>query len=148
MLRYMLHSISQFLILNSQFLFVIISSTSLSVSSIPLEPIFVRLRILWSTSSSIIPSTEVTQRFSIAMMAERTAVETPVVTFKAQLGLAPSQIIPVMLDAIFRRHLSISDTPPPFIKTSPQAIPLPAAIAQPQNAESRPEYSLMYMQIK
>ena len=101
MLRYMLHSISQFLILNSQFLFVIISSTSLSVSSIPLEPIFVRLRILWSTSSSIIPSTEVTQRFSIAMMAERTAVETPVVTFKAQLGLAPSQIIPVRLAIIF-----------------------------------------------
>ena len=30
------------------------------------EPILVRLRILWSTSSSIIPSTEVTQRSSIA----------------------------------------------------------------------------------
>ena len=38
---------------------------------------------------------------SIAIMADSTAVETPVVTFKAQLGFAPSQIIPVKLAIMF-----------------------------------------------
>lgn len=35
------------------------------------------------------------------LTAERTAVETPVVTFNEQLGFAPSQIIPVKLAIIF-----------------------------------------------
>ena len=47
------------------------------------------------------PSTELTQRPSIAIMAESTAVETPLVSFIAQLGLAPSQIIPVRLAIMF-----------------------------------------------
>ena len=46
-------------------------------------------------------STEVTQRSSIAIIADNTAVETPVVTFNAQLGFAPSQIIPVRLAIMF-----------------------------------------------
>ena len=43
----------------------------------------------------MIPSTEVTHFPSMARIAENTAVDTPLVSFKAQLGLAPSQIIPV-----------------------------------------------------
>ena len=40
-------------------------------------------------------------RITIAIMADSTAVATPLVTFIAQLGLAPSQIIPVRLAIIF-----------------------------------------------
>ena len=38
---------------------------------------------------------------SCAITADNTAVDTPVVTFRAQLGLAPSQIIPVRLAIMF-----------------------------------------------
>ena len=37
---------------------------------------------------------------SIANIADNTAVDTPLVNFNAQLGLAPSQIIPVLRFAI------------------------------------------------
>ena len=77
------------------------SSTNLSVSFIPFEPMRVKLRIHWSTSSSIMPSTEVTHLFSMAKTAESMAVDTPLASFYAQLGLAPSQIIPVMLAIMF-----------------------------------------------
>ena len=40
-------------------------------------------------------------RDSIATIADTTAVETPLASFKAQLGFAPSQIIPVRLATIF-----------------------------------------------
>ena len=38
---------------------------------------------------------------TVAIIADNTAVETPVVTFNAQLGFAPSQIIPVRLAIMF-----------------------------------------------
>lgn len=37
----------------------------------------------------------------MAIMADSTAVETPLVSFIAQLGLAPSQIMPVRLAIMF-----------------------------------------------
>ena len=67
----------------------------------PSRPIFVKLWMQRSTSSSIIPSTGVTQRPSMAIIADRTAVETPLVSFIAQLGFAPSQIMPVRLAIMF-----------------------------------------------
>ena len=85
----------------SQCLCVMIFNTNLSVSFIPTEPIWVRVRMLRSTLSSMIPSTEVTHLCSIAKIADNTAVDTPLVSFSAQLGLAPSQIIPVRLAIMF-----------------------------------------------
>ena len=49
-----------------------------------------------------------------------------------------------VLDSI----LAIAFSSPPLRKTNAQAIPVPAAIPQPQKAESLPEYSLIYMQIR
>ena len=67
----------------------------------PLVPIRVRFRMQSSTSLSIIPSTHETQWFSIASIDEKAADEIPVAILSEQLGLAPSQIIPVMLAIIF-----------------------------------------------
>ena len=67
----------------------------------PFDPIEVRLAIERSTSSSMMPSTGVTTFCSIAIKAESMAVETPLETFSAQLGFAPSQIMPVMLPIMF-----------------------------------------------
>ncbi len=67
----------------------------------PRLPIAVRLRMLRSTSSSMMPSTEVTYLCCMASIALRTAVPTPVVSFSAQLGFAPSQIMPVRLAIMF-----------------------------------------------
>ena len=60
----------------------------------------------------------------------------------------PSQIIPVRLLAILFTVLAIISTVPSFRYTNPQAIPVPAAIPHPQNADSFPEYSLMYIQTR
>ena len=49
----------------------------------------------------MMPSTGVTQWPSMAIMADSTAVETPLVSFMEQLGLAPSQIMPVRLAIMF-----------------------------------------------
>ena len=57
--------------------------------------------MLRSTSSSMMPSTLLTQFPCMASMAESTAVLTPEVSFNAQLGFAPSQIIPVRLAIMF-----------------------------------------------
>ena len=57
--------------------------------------------MLLSTSSSMMPSALVTLLPSIESSAERMAVETPDEIFKAQLGLAPSHIMPVRLAIMF-----------------------------------------------
>ena len=57
--------------------------------------------MLWSTSLATIPSREEHLSSSIANKAEIIAELTPVEAFKLQLGLAPSQIIPVTLPTIF-----------------------------------------------
>ena len=49
----------------------------------------------------MIPSTAVTDLFSIANIAHITAVDTPEATFNAHEGLAPSQSIPVSVAAMF-----------------------------------------------
>ena len=67
-----------------------------------------------STSSSMIPSTGVTQWPSIAIMAEITAVETPLVSFMEQLGLAPSQIMPVRLAIMFFTAAATCPYAPPI----------------------------------
>lgn len=54
-------------------------------------PILVRLWMLLSTSSSMMPSEELTHLPSIASSAERRAVETSDVIFSEHEGLAPSQ---------------------------------------------------------
>ena len=82
-------------------LWVMMSSTQRSVSFMASAPMLVRFRMLRSTSSSMIPSTDETQLPCIASMAESTAVLTPLVSFRAQLGLAPSQIMPVRLAIMF-----------------------------------------------
>ena len=78
-----------------------ISSTISSVALIASAPMLVRLWMHLSTSSSTIPSAEVTHLPSIERRAERRAVLTPDEIFRAQLGFAPSQIIPVRLAIIF-----------------------------------------------
>lgn len=62
-----------------------------------------------------------------------------------QPWLPPSQIIPVMLLAMLLMVWAICWVVPSRSRTNPQAMPVPAAMAQPQNAESLPEYSLLYM---
>ena len=88
-------------IMNYFDLCVIMSSTILSVSHIASLPMDVRLWILRSTSSSMMPSTLVTHLFGIARIALSTAVLTPVVSFSAQLGFAPSHIMPDRLAIMF-----------------------------------------------
>jgi len=63
-----------------------------SVSFMASEPILVRLRIVLSTSSSVIPSIDVTTLLSIAIKADNVAVETPLDTLSAQLGFAQLQV--------------------------------------------------------
>ena len=77
------------------------SSTMLSVVAMASAPMEVRLRMLLSTSSSIIPSALLTHLPSIDSRAESTAVDTPDDIFSEQLGFAPSQIMPVMLAIMF-----------------------------------------------
>ena len=84
-----------------QDLCVMMSSTIRSVSFMPLAPMRVRLRMQRSTSSSIKPSALVAWRFWIASIAESTAVDTPLVTFSAQAGFAPSHTMPARLAIIF-----------------------------------------------
>ena len=50
-----------------------------------------------------------------------------------------------MLEAMLQITRSIAPMSPPCSHASATAMPVPAAIAQPQNADSLPEYSLMYM---
>ena len=66
----------------------------------------------------------------------------------AQPWLPPSQIIPVMLLAMLLMVRAIISVLPSRKSTSPQAMPVPAAMAQPQKADSLPEYSLMYIQMR
>ena len=64
-------------------------------------PIFAKLRMLQSTQSSMMPSTDETHSPCMASMAESTAVDTPEVSLRAHEGFAPSQIIPVRLAIMF-----------------------------------------------
>ena len=91
-----------------------IRDRSRSVCVIPSRPIFVRFRMDLSTSSSIIPSAAVTHRCSMASMAERTDVEMPLATLSAQLGLAPSHIMPARLAIMFFTAYDTSSYPPPI----------------------------------
>ena len=68
--------------------------------------------------------------------------------FMVQPLLPPSQIMPVRLLAMLLMVFAIMSTVPSFRYTRPQAMPLPAAMPQPQKADSLPEYSLMYMQTR
>ena len=80
---------------------VMMFTTIRFVSSIASRPMLVRLRMLRSTSSSIIPSRFVTELSCKASMADSMAVDTPLDNFSEQLGLAPSHIIPVRLAIMF-----------------------------------------------
>ena len=60
------------------------------------------------------PSTDETEWFSIASIAESTAVETPVINLSEQLGFAPSHIIPVRLAIIFFTAKETASYPPPI----------------------------------
>lgn len=72
-----------------------------SVSFMASRPMAVRLAMERSTSESMMPSTADTSWPSMAHMADITAVATPDVSFMAQLGLAPSHIMPVRLAIMF-----------------------------------------------
>ena len=85
---------------------------------------------------------------AIAKSFERKAVSTAETPFITHPWFPPSQIIPVMLLAMLLRHLNIASVSPPSRYTSAEAIPLPAAIAHPQNADSLPEYSFIYVQTR
>ena len=50
----------------------------------------------------------------MAIIAESRAVETPLVSFIAQLGFAPSQIMPVRLAIMFFTAAAASAYPPPI----------------------------------
>src|SRR5699024_4690421 len=80
---------------------VMMSRISRSVCVMPSRPIFVRFSMDLSTSSSMMPSAAVTHLCSMASMAESTDVEMPLATLSAQLGFAPSQIIPARLAIMF-----------------------------------------------
>ena len=124
------------------FLCVIISNTIISISFIACFPKLVRLRIDWSISLSIIPSASVTCWLDIESIAESTAVDTPDDTFKAQLGFAPSQTIPVRLAIIFFIEQQILLQSPPIKQVMPQLEPVQATI-QPQSADSVPRFCLI-----
>ena len=78
-----------------------IFSTISSVAHMASLPMLVRLWMLWSTQSSMIPSADVTHRPSRANKALSKAVLTPEQIFSEQLGFAPSQIMPVRLAIMF-----------------------------------------------
>ena len=82
-------------------------STMSSVVRMASAPMEVRLWMQRSTSSSTMPSAEVTQRPSMASSEESRAVLTPDEILSEQLGLAPSQIIPVRLATIFFTELQM-----------------------------------------
>ena len=67
----------------------------------PTEPMAPRLRIVFSMSSSMMPSVEGMQVPRRARTADWTAEETPEATFIAQPTLAPSHTMPVMLPIMF-----------------------------------------------
>ena len=80
---------------------VMIWSTFRSVSVMASAPMLTRLAMHWSTSSSMMPSAELTLSPCMASMAESTAVVTPLVSLSVQLGFAPSHIMPVRLAIMF-----------------------------------------------
>lgn len=90
-----------FFILPQHPLCVMILSTMSSVERMASAPIEVRLCMLRSTSLSMMPSAELTHFPSMDSKAERIAVDTPEAIFREQLGLAPSQIMPVKLAIMF-----------------------------------------------
>lgn len=77
------------------------SKIIVSVLCIPTEPMRPRLRMVFSMSSSMMPSLEEMQMSSSASTADCIAPETPEATFIAQPTFAPSQTIPVMFPIIF-----------------------------------------------
>ena len=79
----------------------------------------------------------------MANATERNAASQAATPFMVQPWFPPSQIIPVMEEAMLLRVYSICSTVPPFKYTKPQDMPVPAAMAHPQKAESLPEYSLI-----
>ena len=78
----------------------------------------------------------------MAIIADKTAVDTPLATFNAQLGLAPSQIIPVRLAIMFWTAEATCGKPPPMSQVIPQLEPV-AATTQPHKADNRPKLCLM-----
>ena len=119
------------------FLWVIISSTMRSVSFIPSAPMRVMLCMVRSTSSSTRPSTDVTWVFCIASIADRTAVDTPLVTFRAHEGFAPSHTIPARLAIMFFTEYATCSYFPPMRYVIPHAEPVDAT-THPHSAERRP----------
>ncbi len=86
---------------------VIMSSTISSVLFIASAPMLVRFFIDLSTSSSMMPSTELTHLPSMESNAESRAVDTPDDIFRAHEGLAPSHIMPVILAIMFLTELQM-----------------------------------------
>ena len=84
------------------------SSIIRSVAFIPADPIFPTFLMVFSTSSSIMPSVDGMQVPLKASTADWTAQDTPEATFMAQPTLAPSQTIPVMFPAMFWMAAQIS----------------------------------------
>ena len=70
-------------------------------------------------------------------------MSTATMPFMVQPLLPPSQIMPVMEEAILLMTRPICSTVPPFMKHSATAEPVPAAMAQPQKADMSPEWTLM-----
>ena len=93
---------------------VMMRRTRRSVSFMASRPMEVRLWMVASTSSLMIPSVEVTHLPFIASMADIMAVETPEEIFNAQDGFAPSQIMPVRFATIFLTAAHTSLNPPPI----------------------------------
>lgn len=120
----------------------IMRSTSLSVSCMASLPIDVRLRIVLSISSLIIPSPDETQVPSMASIADITEVETPDDIFIEHAGLAPSQIIPVRFATIFFIAAHTCAKPPPIRYTRAAEAPVDAT-THPQSAERRPRLCFM-----
>ena len=84
----------------------------------------------------------------MAMSTAFHAASTATTPFMTQPWFPPSQIMPVMLEARLLMVWDITSVEPSRSSTSPQAMPVPAAMAQPQKADSLPEYSLMYIHTK
>ncbi len=88
--------------------------TSLSVACMESRPMLVRLWMVSSTSSEMMPSADVTAKPCMASMADIIAVLTPLDIFIEQEGFAPSQIIPVRLATIFLTASHTCLYPPPI----------------------------------
>ena len=115
------------------------------IATMPGEAISPMWRMVSSGVFPLMPWMESMLMPCMAKSTERKAASTATIPFMVQPWLPPSQIMPVMLLAMLLMVRVISSTPPPFKYTRPQAIPVPAAMPQPQKAESLPEYSLIYM---